>query len=107
MATTIVPKRNLYSNVALALVPPNLALHPNKEAASACSRDITEILTRAHLAHSLMKPIPAPFHTGPSLKGVEEEEETRRQVGVLVCPTTMYPSGLFGDSNGLFGEEAV
>jgi hypothetical protein len=54
-----------------------------------------------------MKPIPAPFHTGPSLKGVEGEEETGRQVEVLVCPTTVYPSSLFGDSNGLFGEEAV
>ena len=72
-----------------------------------CSRDVTEILTRARLAHPLMKPIPAPFHTGPSLKGVEGEEATGRQVEVLVCPTTMYPSSLSGDSNGLFGEEAV
>lgn len=45
MATTIVPKRNLYSNVALALVPPNLALHPNKEAASACQGKMYFMLT--------------------------------------------------------------
>ena len=45
MATTIVPTRNLSSHVALALAPQNPALHPNKEAASACQGKMYSVLT--------------------------------------------------------------